>query len=673
MKVNIHKDLKKIITEEKLAEKTLISLVQQIFSDCTSLNLHSFSKHGFSGAILSVAQGIRTIGNKTIVCIMKISHKNDIKREFKNYTKYVKGCLDHSYVPAIYGDAPKYKGGWGAIAYSKVGGGGKDPLQFGELYADAEIPQLTGILDMLFNGLMHPWIEPRQFHQGELSWKNAYHLTQDKTHSIQDNYSFLCGNSEYHKYMEVRVDPIEYYKNLGSDSIPNAVLTVSHGDLNGANILFKRNDRRNPWLIDFAHTGYGHYLRDFAKLEADIKFGLMDRTNKDALDRLPYWLEMDNVLNVLPFGEPSYIPPYVLIETDPEILKAYSVIRHLRSLAFDRMIGDKESHIAQYRAALFLYTLQTLSFRDISPCKKIFAFRSASRLCQFIKKSRPPTVMSISQTSPNFLMYLGQTGDESWHKGDNIEKRYYGIVGLIFPHRLYTRKFAREAQNLIIKHQIPLEFNFRDKPKEDYNNAIISLLQDSRFTLIGIVIDKYIQAYRDPDTRGNFYACNLQTILTLFCEYLNLQEKAKAIRVGTVIGPFIGPFVEPQPSRSREAYSKLLDQGTKTRSPIFFRHALIAKNLTERLIWPYNLTEEKMKENPLTLSKCKELKISDFLGLKLANVLAKIVEMDILIENHIISDYVEEGDKKVSEKIKEKYWKNPLTRETIGFGKVLIK
>lgn len=670
MKVDIHKDLKKVIAEENLTEQTLTGLVKQIFTDCSFLHLQPFGKRGFSGAILSVAQGTRITGHKTIVCILKVSLKGDIEREFKNYEEYVKGCLDPSCVPDIYGNDSKYEGDWGAIAYSKVGGAREDPLQFGELYADAVIPLLTGILDMLFNGLMHPWIEPRKLSQEDLSWKDAYHLTQDKIQLIQDNYSSLCRNGEYRKDMEFQLDPIEYYKSLGSISIPNAVLTVSHGDLNNANILFK-DDRRYPWLIDFAHTGYGHYLRDFAKLEAEIKFGLMDKKNEDALVRLPYWLDMDNVLDVLPFGETSYIQPHVWKETDTEILKAYSVIRHLRSLAYDRMIGNKESHIAQYLTALFLYTLQTLAFRDISPCKKIFAFRSASRLCQFIKEVVPSIAMSKPQP-PKFLMYIGRTGDETWHSND-INTRYFGIVGLIFPHRSYKQNFVRKAQDLILEYQIPLEFNFRDVSKERYNNAIIRLLGDAQFTLIGVVIDKYIQAYYDLNTKGNFYACNLQTILTLFCDYLNLQRKAMCI--GTVIGPFIGyqGSQESRESRSRKAYSKLLAQGTGTRAATFFKHALISKNLTERPIWPDNLTEETMKKDPLTATKCMELKISDYLGMKLARVLAKIVKKDILIENHIISSHVEEGDKKVSEIIKEKYWKNPITKETIGFGKVLIK
>jgi len=110
MIVDIHKDLKKVIAEENLTEQTLTRLVEQIFTDCSFLNLQPFGKRGFSGAILSVAQGTKITGHKTIVCILRISLKEAIKREFENYKNYVEGCLDHSCVPVIYGNNSKYEG-----------------------------------------------------------------------------------------------------------------------------------------------------------------------------------------------------------------------------------------------------------------------------------------------------------------------------------------------------------------------------------------------------------------------------------------------------------------------------------------------------------------------------------------------------------------------------------
>ena len=42
MKVDIHKDLKKVIAEENLTEQILTRLVEQIFTDCPFLHLQPF-------------------------------------------------------------------------------------------------------------------------------------------------------------------------------------------------------------------------------------------------------------------------------------------------------------------------------------------------------------------------------------------------------------------------------------------------------------------------------------------------------------------------------------------------------------------------------------------------------------------------------------------------------
>lgn len=664
MRVNIQRDLYGAIEEENLPEETLKGLVENIFSNCSSLDLQLFSKRGFSGAILLIVQGIRITGQKINKCILKISNKSDIEREFKNYVVHVDGCLDHTRVPAVYQNKPKYYKNWGAIAFSKIGGGERSPIQFKELYASSEIPMLCGTLNALFNGLMQPWTEPRILKES-LLWEDVYDMTTNKIQSINDNILPLLSE-DYYKYLSSSLHPIEYCKRLSKNNISGLIYTISHGDLNSANILF-RDNRSDPWLIDFAHTGYGHYLRDFAKLETEIKFVLMDKENEEDLKRLPHWLDMDHALDIIPFGEPlRLLPSHPEINEDPEIIKAYSIIRYLRSIAFDRMVGNKELPIAQYRISLFFYTLQTLTFRDISSWKRLFAFRSASRLCQFIKFDSNDKIRK-KHTAPNYLMFLGRTGEESWHVTDDIKRRYYGITGLIFPHRSYMREFVREAQDIIIKHHIPLDFKFGDPNKKNYNNDLLSLIKKSKFILIGVVIDKHVHAYSNPETQGNFYASNLHNILTIFANFLNTQKKN--ICLGSVIGPHVGS----QPSRSRKAYEKLLKQGTGTRSPTYFKQSLTAKNLTERPIWPDNITEKTMKKEPLTVKKCKELKISDYLGLKLADILTKTVTMDICLENGIRPDKIGESDKLLLKNLKAKYWKNPCTMDAVGFGKMFIK
>jgi hypothetical protein len=92
-----------------------------------------------------------------------------------------------------------------------------------------------------------------------------------------------------------------------TESIP-VVLSPAHGDLNPNNILLWLN-HNHPFLIDFPlYQEAGHALQDFARLEVEIKFALLDR-QKDSPEQhlrafeythsqMSIWQEMeDRLLN----------------------------------------------------------------------------------------------------------------------------------------------------------------------------------------------------------------------------------------------------------------------------------------------------------------------------------------------------------------------------------------
>lgn len=84
------------------------------------------------------------------------------------------------------------------------------------------------------------------------------------------------------------------------------VLSPVHGDLNVNNILLWLK-HKHPFLIDFPfYQGAGHALQDFARLEVEIKFALLDR-QKDSptqhlkafehtYSQMQIWQEMENCL-----------------------------------------------------------------------------------------------------------------------------------------------------------------------------------------------------------------------------------------------------------------------------------------------------------------------------------------------------------------------------------------
>jgi hypothetical protein len=93
------------------------------------------------------------------------------------------------------------------------------------------------------------------------------------------------------------------------------ILSPAHGDLNTNNVLFCLRERDPVFLIDFAmFQERGHALQDFAKLECEIKYALLDRQRGSsvvelpALDitssQFPLWLELEDHLRWKRWAEP---------------------------------------------------------------------------------------------------------------------------------------------------------------------------------------------------------------------------------------------------------------------------------------------------------------------------------------------------------------------------------
>ncbi len=148
-------------------------------------------------------------------------------------------------------------------------------------------------------------------------------------------------------------DPVTFLRMWSELGLRTAVYrSVVHGDLNARNVLIEigGNGRKYPWFIDFSHTGNGlsghrseqmaqegiliddqsgHTLRDFCRLEADIKFVLTRLLDEDDL-RLVVAFEralMDQEL--VPDGLPD-TPLAIEALTDVRFHKAWHVIKEIR-------------------------------------------------------------------------------------------------------------------------------------------------------------------------------------------------------------------------------------------------------------------------------------------------------------------------------------------------------
>ena len=130
---------------------------------------------------------------------------------------------------------------------------------------------------------------------------------------------------------------------------PNALdeypICVTHGDLNGGNILV--NQLNQTWLIDFAKTGEGYRMRDFAELESVIALDLCRQNDLQAL------ITFERVIFEQEFWKDGMQYNDGLISSaglSPDLIKSLKVLNELRRLAGLR--NRNESNLTRYYIAL---------------------------------------------------------------------------------------------------------------------------------------------------------------------------------------------------------------------------------------------------------------------------------------------------------------------------------
>lgn len=172
----------------------------------------------------------------------------------------------------------------------------------------------------------------------------------------------------------------------------SVMLSPSHGDLNSNNILLWL-DEEHPFLIDFPlYQAAGHALQDFARLEVEIKFLLMDRQEDShpgdlpAFDythsQVPLWQALEEHLlsDQWDSGELK-LPPGCF---DRNVRLSSDLINLIRTKAKD-VQRHKRAKVSmsfwdEYRLALLYHTLRAIGYESLSPFKRLLAVFSAAEL-----------------------------------------------------------------------------------------------------------------------------------------------------------------------------------------------------------------------------------------------------------------------------------------------------
>lgn len=163
---------------------------------------------------------------------------------------------------------------------------------------------------------------------------------------------------------------------------------VIHGDLHSGNVLVELSGQP-LWLIDFAKTRAGaHTLFDFARLEADLKFYLLQDDGEDTarVTRIEEALLAPRAATDL---EPA---AGVFQLHGPAFQKAGACIAALRRVAVNHRADDQPGgyghfvgdSVLPYYLALWHTTMRSLFYTQCSPAQKTYAFFSAGLLSERI-------------------------------------------------------------------------------------------------------------------------------------------------------------------------------------------------------------------------------------------------------------------------------------------------
>jgi hypothetical protein len=173
------------------------------------------------------------------------------------------------------------------------------------------------------------------------------------------------------------------------------ILSHVHGDLNASNILLWLK-YKHPFLIDFPfYQDAGHALQDFARLEVEIKFALLDRQKDSPKEHLkafehtysqmPIWQEMEDRLldqwdqKASGWSAEGY---------KENVQLCYALVQLVRHKAQEVQQNTQcpgppaGDFLSEYRPALLYHTLRAIGYPSLSVFKRLLAVYSASLILE---------------------------------------------------------------------------------------------------------------------------------------------------------------------------------------------------------------------------------------------------------------------------------------------------
>jgi len=414
---------------KNLDRAEFLAIIQALFGRSSGAGyLHTTPLPGGYGGSTTVLVELRREqedGSTSRSYVVKLGDRREMADEHEKFHRHVLGQLKHAARFYRYTEWESLAG----IAYEFVGlGRGHQVQSFYQFYQGHTAVEVAEMVGEVYAHLNRAWYWMGRKETEDLY--GEYRLLSKKQRHIISHVGEIVDEDDPYRFNFAGVqgrlrpnlkptfcpeldmpwhDPIAFLRTWPRPNLNVPVYrSIVHGDLHAQNVLVEAgpHGQREAWFIDFSHTGNGlsgdrtrealgggvpidpdrgHTLRDFCRLEADVKFILTRLESEDDL-RLALAFERELMAGGLALCDLPATPPPTEALTQERFRKAWLVIREIRRRAADYLIGPDD--LRPYYLSLLHATLPLVYYHqdqfENETCErqqKRYALLAAGMLC----------------------------------------------------------------------------------------------------------------------------------------------------------------------------------------------------------------------------------------------------------------------------------------------------
>lgn len=428
----IREDIPAVRKHDELDQAEFLPVVQTLLRRLSNARYVQVTSlpggYGGSATVLVVPEQDQSVTAPPQSYVVKLGDRREMTDEHTKYETYVQKQLTGA--AEFVGHAE-----WGdtaGIAYEFAGSGRSYEIRsFHQFYQGSVAVEVANLVNDVYKPLRRAWYRHGQSELVDL--RDEYRLLRRKREHIiakieeitdRDDHDYRLNFSVGEARLQPNTrpsfcpdiditwhDPVAFlrtWRSRANLTMPIHRSTV-HGDFHARNVLVGgvgKRGRRDIWFIDFSHTGNGltghrtqeaidggmpidphkgHTLRDFCRLEADVKF-ILTRLEDDEADlELAVAFERELLRGEMALHALPTTPPPTRALLEERFRKAWMAIREIRQQATKYLVNEgdlRPYYMGLLHASLPIVYYHPDQFKDsCERQQKRYALIASGMLC----------------------------------------------------------------------------------------------------------------------------------------------------------------------------------------------------------------------------------------------------------------------------------------------------